>query len=161
MPVALLIAFVLVPLAEIYVISRVGHVLGLPWTLGLLLLISVVGAALVKREGLRTWHALRSAMSAGQMPAKALADAALVLVGGVLLLTPGFLTDLVGVALVLPPTRAVVRRLLTTFALRRALGGGAARRRGSSSGTTGSSAQGHIIEGIVLPDHDTTKPRPG
>ena len=177
MPVALLLCFVLVPLAEIYVISQIGHLLGLPVTLGMLLLISGVGAVVVEREGLRTWRALRGALASGQMPARALADGALVLCGGVLLLTPGFLTDVVGLLLVLPPTRAVCRRLLTTLAVRQALRGSgrrSGRRRRPSAGTAGSTrwapsrpAEGMIIEGQVLPDRnpeefrarDATEPR--
>lgn len=157
MPIALLLSFILVPLAELYVISRVGSVLGLPATLGVLLLVSVLGAALVKREGLRTWRALRSTMGSGEMPARELANAALVLVGGVLLLTPGFLTDILGLLLVLPPTRAVARRMLTTLALRQARP--RARRSRRTTGPTGSGRAsgwqagrpaGRIIEGEVV-----------
>lgn len=159
MPAALFAAFVLVPLAELYVIARVGQALGFPVTLGVLLLVSVLGAALVKREGVRTWLALRTSFGTGQMPTRALSDAALVLVGGVLLLTPGFLTDLAGLFLVLPPTRAVARRLLTAFAVRRALRPTGRRDRPSGPPRRGS---GQIIEGQVL-DHDTerdaTEPR--
>jgi UPF0716 protein FxsA len=122
-PVVLLLAFVLVPLAEIYVIYRVGSVLGLPLTLAVLLLVSMLGAALVKREGLRAWRALRLAMVSGTPPTRELADGGLILLGGGLLLTPGFLTDAVGLLLVLPPTRAVARRMVTTYAVRRALRG--------------------------------------
>jgi UPF0716 protein FxsA len=117
----LLLAFVLVPLAEIYVIYLVGSVLGLPLTLAVLLLVSMLGAALVKREGLRAWRALRLAMVSGTAPTRELADGGLILLGGGLLLTPGFLTDAVGLLLVLPPTRAVARRMLTTYPVRQAL----------------------------------------
>lgn len=170
MPVALVLGFILVPLAELYVISRVGRELGLPLTLAVLLLVSVAGAWLVKREGRRTWQALRLAMGSRQLPTRELSDAALVLIGGVLLLTPGFLTDVVGLALVLPPTRAVARRVLTTFAVRRALrsaGGSTARTRRtaarpSAASGTGSrpQARGVVIEGEVVPDPGATEPNP-
>lgn len=158
MPLVLLLAFVLLPLAEIYLISLVGHVFGLPLTLGALLLISVLGAAVVKREGLRTWRALRAALASGQLPARPLADGALVLIGGALLLTPGFLTDAVGALLVFPGSRSVARRLLTGYAMRRALGeSGSSRRagrRGSASSPTGAHGrrpgEGVVLEGQVI-----------
>lgn len=152
-PAVLLLCFVLIPTLEIYVISRVGHLLGLPLTLGVLLMVSVVGAALVKREGLRAWQALRAAVTAGQLPTRHLADAALVLVGGVLLLTPGFVTDAAGLLLVLPATRAVARRLLTAFFLRRALGTRTRRaRRRSGERPPARIIEGQVIERPARPD---------
>ncbi|MGI8699558.1 MAG: FxsA family protein [Mycobacteriales bacterium] len=115
----LLVVFILVPLVEIYVISRVGHLIGLPLTLGVLLLVSVLGAVVVKREGVRAWRNVRAATGHGRMPAREMVDGALVLVGGVLLLTPGFLTDALGFALVLPVTRPIARRLLMSLVLGR------------------------------------------
>ncbi len=117
----LLVVFLVVPLLEIYLISRVGHLIGLPLTLGVLLAVSILGAIVVKREGVRAWGNLRRAVPSGRMPTREMADGALVLVGGVLLLTPGFLTDAVGFLFVLPATRPLVRRLLTTLVLRRFL----------------------------------------
>lgn len=117
----LLVLFLVVPLVEIYLISRVGHLIGLPLTLGVLLAVSVLGAVVVKREGVRAWGNLREAVTSGRMPTREMADGALVLVGGVLLLTPGFLTDAVGFLFVLPASRPLVRRLLTTLVLRRFL----------------------------------------
>lgn len=157
MPVLLLLAFILVPLAELYVISRVAHLVGLPLTLGVLLVVSVVGATVVKREGLRTWRTLQAALRSGRMPPRALSDAALVLIGGVLLLTPGFLTDAAGLLLVLPPTRAVARRLLTTLVLRRVV----SRSRQRSAGRPRGGAQGMVIDGEVITDEDAKNPRSG
>lgn len=108
----LLLAFVVVPLVELAVIGQVSGWLGLPWTLVLLLVDSLVGAVLVKREGARTWVAFRTALSEARWPGDEVAQGALVLVGGALLLTPGFVTDAVGLAAVVPPTRAVLSRLL-------------------------------------------------
>ncbi len=86
----------LVPILEIAAIIAVGKVIGGWQTLVLLVLESLLGAWLVRREGARAWAALTTALNTGRMPSRQLADAALVLVGGTLLLTPGFLTDIVG-----------------------------------------------------------------
>ena len=115
----LVAAFVLVPLVEIWVILQVGQLVGPWWTIALLVLDSVVGAWLIKREGGRAWQALRQALQGGRMPAKELADGALILVGGTLMLSPGFVTDAFGIVLILPFTRPVARRLLTTVVERR------------------------------------------
>ncbi|MEO5654333.1 MAG: FxsA family protein [Marmoricola sp.] len=117
------IAFVLVPLIEIYAIIQVGQVIGAGWTIALLVADSIVGAWLVKREGGRAWRALRTALQERRMPAGELADGVLILVGGTLMLTPGFVTDILGVLCVLPLTRPVGRRLLSGFISRRLLTG--------------------------------------
>lgn len=117
----LVTAFVAMPLLEIYVIVQVGQVIGAWWTILLLVADSAFGAWLVRREGARAWRALREAMGSGRMPARELADGALVLVGGTLMLTPGFVTDALGILMILPPTRPVFRRLLGTLVARRAL----------------------------------------
>ncbi|MDP9442817.1 MAG: FxsA family protein [Actinomycetota bacterium] len=126
----LALAFLVTPLLEIYVIVQVGQVIGAAWTVALLLAESLLGAWIVKREGRRAWAALRTALHTGRMPGSELADAALVLVGGTLLLTPGFVTDVVGFFVVLPPTRPVARRLLTTLVTRRLVRVGPHRRTG-------------------------------
>jgi len=105
--------------AEIAVIVAVGQVIGGWQTIALLLFESALGAYLVKREGRRSWHALQEALNTGQMPGRELADAALVLIGGTLLLTPGFLTDIVGFLFILPFTRPVTRRWLQRVVERR------------------------------------------
>jgi UPF0716 protein FxsA len=117
----LLLAFVLVPLAEIFVLIQVGQVIGAWWTIVLLVLDSVLGAWLIRREGRRAWRALSTALSSGRMPGAELADGALILIGGTLMLTPGFVTDVVGGLLVLPFTRPVARRLLAQVVTRRLL----------------------------------------
>ena len=104
--------FIVIPLIEIAVIIQVGQWLGVVNTIGLLLLISVVGAWLVKRQGLGVWRRIRDQQQAGQVPAAAVFDGALILVAGVLLLFPGFVTDAFGLLLLLPPVRAGVRALL-------------------------------------------------
>jgi UPF0716 protein FxsA len=115
----LVLAFVVLPLVELYVIVQVGHAVGVLPTIGLLLAVSFVGAWLVKREGVRTWRAFRLALSEGRVPTRETADGALVILGGALLLAPGFVTDVLGALCVLPPTRALVRRLLVAVGGRR------------------------------------------
>ena len=111
--------FVVVPLAEIYLLIQVGQVIGGWWTVLLLLGTGLLGGILVKREGAKTWRALTEALSAHRMPARELADGALVLVGGTLLLTPGLLTDVAGAFCILPFTRPLARHGLTRVVTRR------------------------------------------
>jgi UPF0716 protein FxsA len=120
MSAALLVAFLVVPIVEIYVIIQVGQAIGALPTVVLLVLESALGAWIVRREGARAWRSLRGAIGSGRLPSRELADAALVLVGGVLLLTPGFVTDVFGFFFVLPPTRPLARRLLFALIARRA-----------------------------------------
>jgi len=115
----LVVAFIVVPLVEIYVLIQVGQVIGVWWTILLLVADSILGTWLIRREGGRAWRALQAALSSGRMPAKELADGALILIGGTLMLAPGFVTDAVGILLILPLTRPVARRLLTTVVARR------------------------------------------
>lgn len=112
-----------VPILEIAAIIAVGKVIGGWQTLVLLVLESLLGAWLVRREGARAWAALTTALNTGRMPSRQLADAALVLVGGTLLLTPGFLTDIVGFFFILPMTRPLARRALEAVVARKLLGG--------------------------------------
>ena len=115
----LAVLFVVVPLVEIYVLIQVGEVIGLWWTILLLVLDSMLGAWLIRHEGGRAWRALTTALQSGRMPARELADGALILIGGTLMLTPGFVTDALGVLLILPFTRPFARRLLTSVVARR------------------------------------------
>jgi UPF0716 protein FxsA len=115
----LAIAFILVPLAELAVIIAVGDFIGLLPTLLLLLVVSVVGAWLAKREGLAAWRRFQRALAEGRVPTVEVADGAMILLAGALLLTPGFLSDVVGILLLLPPTRAMARRLAPRLAVRR------------------------------------------
>lgn len=110
----------LLPVLEILVIIEVGTVIGAWPTVGLLVVISVIGAWLMRREGRRAWQALREAAELGRLPDRELADTPFVMLGGVLLLIPGFITDLFGVLLILPFTRPLARRLGHGYAARRA-----------------------------------------
>ena len=121
MPAVVLIAlFVAFPILEIYVIIQVGSQIGVLPTVLLLVAESLLGGWLVKREGRRAWAALRTGLSSGRMPGTELTDAALVLVGGTLLLTPGFVTDVFSFFFVLPFTRPLARRAVTAVIARRA-----------------------------------------
>jgi UPF0716 protein FxsA len=147
----LAVALLVVPILEIAVIVEVGRAIGGWPTFILLVLESALGAWLVRREGGRAWRALRQALTTGRMPAGELADAALVLVGGTLLLTPGFVTDVAGFFFVLPVTRPVARRLLTGLVERRLLGAtpwGAAWSRDDV--VRGEVIDGEVIDGEVV-----------
>jgi UPF0716 protein FxsA len=110
----LFIMLLVVPIAELYVIVQVGDVIGLPLTLLLLIAVSVLGSVLLKREGAATYFRARDVLARGGIPSKELTDGFLILLGGALLLTPGFLTDIVGLTLILPITRAPSKRFFTT-----------------------------------------------
>ena len=98
----LALLFVVVPVIEIYLLIQVGQVIGPWWTILLLIGSGVAGSYLVKLEGGRALRALQQALAERRMPARELADGALILIGGTLLLTPGFLSDIVGAFCILP-----------------------------------------------------------
>lgn len=108
----LIILFIVVPILELYVIVQVGQWIGLVPTLALLLADAVLGSLLLKHQGRGAWRRFNEALAARRFPGKEVADGLLIVIGGTLLLTPGFLTDLVGLFLLIPPTRAIARRLL-------------------------------------------------
>jgi Protein affecting phage T7 exclusion by the F plasmid len=108
----ILALFIVVPMVEIYVIVQVGHAIGALDTIGLLILVSVVGAWLTKHEGFIVLRRLRAQLDAGKAPTGELVDGVLVLCAGVLMMTPGFVTDAIGLLVLFPPTRAVLRRYL-------------------------------------------------
>ena len=111
-----------VPLLEIIVLIQVGQAIGPWWTILLLIADSIFGSWLIKREGGRAWQALRTALEQGRMPHKELADGILILVGGTLMLTPGFVSDFFGVLCILPFTRPIGRRFLAGLISRRLVG---------------------------------------
>ena len=108
----LVLLFIVVPIAELYVIIQLGHVFGVVNTLGLLVLISFAGAWLMKREGLSTLRRAQRQVDAGVVPGRELVDGALILLAGALLVAPGFTTDAVGMLQLLPPVRAGVRAMV-------------------------------------------------
>jgi UPF0716 protein FxsA len=121
-PLLLLVLFVVVPAIEIYVLIQVGQAIGALPTVALLAADAVLGTWLLKREGRKAWTAFRQALEARRVPGKEVADGALVVLGGAFLITPGFVTDVLGVLCLLPPTRALLRRLLTGVVTARLIG---------------------------------------
>ena len=109
---------IVVGVVEVSVIIQVGQWIGFLNTVGLLLLVSLVGAWLVKRQGLGVVARIRQQRSAGRLPAAEVFDGALILVAGVLLVIPGFVTDAIGLLLLVPPIRAVARRFMSRRVLR-------------------------------------------
>src|SRR5436305_5155383 len=108
----LLIVFILVPIAELYVIIQVGEAIGVLPTIALLIADSVLGSLLLRGQGRAAWRRFNATLATGRPPAREVLDGALIIFGGALLLTPGFLSDILGVLLLLPPTRALFRGVL-------------------------------------------------
>lgn len=98
--------------AVLPILIEVGQAIGVGWTVVLLVADAVLGSLLARSQGRAAWRRFNAALQAGRPPAREVLDGVLVLFGGALLLTPGFLTDVLGLVLLLPPTRAVVRAVL-------------------------------------------------
>ena len=116
---AVLALFIIVPLAELYVILQVGEAIGAPATIALLAADSILGWLLMRSQGRTVWRRFQAAMAEGRVPHREVLDGVLVIFGGAFLLTPGFITDIVGFLCLLPPTRALIRRGLMRGAGRR------------------------------------------
>ena len=113
MPIPLLVAiFIAVPIAELYLIYTIGDTIGVLPTLLLLAVDSVLGSLLLRSQGRAVWRRFNETMAAGRVPHQELQHGIAVIFGGALLVTPGFLSDVVGLLLLLPPTRAVILRLV-------------------------------------------------
>jgi UPF0716 protein FxsA len=108
----LVLLFIGVSIAEIYVLIQVGQAIGALPTIGLLILDSILGSALLRSQGRAVWRRFNAALAERRPPTREVADGALVITGGALLISPGFITDIAGVLLLVPPTRGVVRRAL-------------------------------------------------
>ena len=108
----LVVLFVLVPIVELAVIIQVGQALGVIETLLLMVVVSAAGAWLVKREGIGVWRRAQQQLETGVVPGLELVDGTLIMLAGALLLTPGFVSDCLGILLLLPPVRAGLRRLV-------------------------------------------------
>jgi UPF0716 protein FxsA len=107
----LVLLFIAVPIVEIYVIIQVGQAIGALWTIALLVADSILGSMLMRSQGRAAWRRFNEAVAVGRVPAREVFDGVLVIFGGALLLTPGFVTDIFGAAFLLPPSRALIRRL--------------------------------------------------
>ncbi len=114
----LILLFIVLPIAELYLIIEVGGAIGIWPTLALLLLDSLLGAMLLASQGRVAWRRFNEALASARVPAKEVYDGAAIIFGGALLLTPGFITDIFGFFLLIPPTRAMFRRFLLAVARR-------------------------------------------
>ena len=112
MPLLLIVLFIVVPIAELALLIQVGSWIGFWPTLALLVLDAVLGSMLMRSQGRAAWRRVNAAIAEGRAPAREALDGVLVIFGGALLLTPGFITDIFGLLFLLPPTRVLVRRLI-------------------------------------------------
>jgi UPF0716 protein FxsA len=115
----LVVIFIIVPLAELYVIIQVGDAIGLLPTLVLLLADAVLGSMLLRHQGRAAWIQFNRALAENRLPHKEVFDGILIILGGALLVTPGFITDIFGLVLLIPPTRAIVRGISSRIVRRR------------------------------------------
>jgi UPF0716 protein FxsA len=127
----LVLLFVVVPLVELYVIIQVGQAIGAVPTIAILLADSLLGSMLMRSQGRAVWRRFNEALAAGRPPAREVLDGGLVILGGAFLLTPGFVTDVFGLVLLLPPSRAVVRSALVRRFSRRLFTRAGSRRDGA------------------------------
>jgi UPF0716 protein FxsA len=124
----LVILFIVVPIAELYVIIKVGEWIGVLPTIAILLADALLGSLLLRQQGRAVWRRFNEAIAAGRFPGREAADGVMVAVGGTLLLTPGFISDVAGLLLLIPPTRALIRGGLIGFLGRRIMPIGIIRR---------------------------------
>ena len=131
----LVLLFIVVPIAELAVLIQVGQEIGVWWTIAILIADAIVGSILMRAQGRAAWRRFNEAMYAGRVPAREVLDGALVMFGGLLMLTPGFITDILGFLLLIPPTRAAVRAVLVRRLAQRMTVSGTARRDDVVEGT--------------------------
>jgi UPF0716 protein FxsA len=117
--VLLIVLFIVVPIAELYVIIQVGELIGVLPTLALLLADAVLGSLLLRHQGRGAWRRFNTALAERRFPGREVVDGLLIVVGATLLVAPGFLTDIVGALLLIPPTRAIARALLRRYTVGR------------------------------------------
>jgi len=102
--------FIVIPLVELYLLLRVGSLIGTGPTVGIVIVTGIAGGLMARRQGFAVWRRIQENLNRGALPTEPLVDGLFVLAGGLLLLTPGLLTDAVGFLALLPPTRAVLKR---------------------------------------------------
>jgi UPF0716 protein FxsA len=152
MPLLLILIFIVVPIAELALLIQVGQLIGVWWTIALLFADAIIGSMLLRSQTRSAWRRFNEALGAGRVPHKEVVDGVLVIFGGVLLLTPGFITDIFGLLFLFPPTRVLLRGLL----VRR----GALRVVGAMPGATSPpNGRPHDIEGTAIDvDSDSLDP---
>ena len=111
----LVLLFIVVPIVELYVIIQIGSLIGVWPTIALLLADALLGSLLLRHQGRGAWRRFNQALAERRFPGREVADGLLIAIGGTLLLTPGFVTDIFGAIFLIPPTRALVRRLLRGY----------------------------------------------
>ena len=111
----LVVLFIVVPIVELYVIIQIGSLIGVLPTLALLLADALLGSLLLRHQGRGAWRRFNAAIAERRFPGREVADGLMIAIGGTLLLTPGFVTDIFGLILLVPPTRAIVRRVLRAY----------------------------------------------
>lgn len=115
----LVVLFIVVPILELWLIIEIGGLIGIVPTLALLLADALLGSLLLRHQGRGAWRRFNQALAERRFPAREVADGLMIAIGGTLLLTPGFITDIFGLLLLIPPTRAIARGLLRRFAAHR------------------------------------------
>ena len=138
--VILLLLFIGLPMVEIYVLIQVGHQIGALWTIALLIAVAAFGSALLRLQGLATLANVRAAMARGELPTEAILEGLVLLVAGVLMVTPGFVTDIAGLLCLLPPLRRAIARALGAGLMMRV------QRAPGSNGGAGAPSQ-EVLEG--------------
>jgi UPF0716 protein FxsA len=143
----LVLLFIVVPILELWLIIEIGGAIGVVPTIALLLADALLGSLLLRHQGRGAWQRFNTALAERRFPGKEVADGLLIAIGGTLLLAPGFITDIVGIFFLVPPTRAIVRRLLKGLVGRRlvVMGGPAGAAYGAAS--AGSRAYGYARPG--------------
>ncbi|HEY2716630.1 MAG TPA: FxsA family protein [Solirubrobacterales bacterium] len=138
----LVLLFIVLPIAEIYVIIQVGQLIGVWPTVALLVLDAVGGSMLLKHQGRGAWRRFNEALAQRRFPGREVVDGVLIVIGGTLLVTPGFITDVFGIFFLLPPTRALARAVLRRFTVGRIAVVGSAGSGGFGWGGPGGSGPG-------------------
>lgn len=138
--VILLLLFIGLPMVEIYVLIQVGHQIGALWTIALLIAVAALGSALLRLQGLATLANVRAALARGELPTEAILEGLVLLVAGVLMVTPGFVTDIAGLLCLLPPLRRAIARALGAGLMMRV------QRAPGSNGGAGAPSQ-EVLEG--------------
>ena len=147
MALVLVLLFIVIPIAELAILIQVGQLIGVWWTIALLIADAVLGAMLARSQGRAVWRRFNTALQAGRPPAREVLDGTLVLFGGALLLAPGFLTDILGIVLLLPPTRALVRAVLVRRFMGRMV---ASMSRGAGGTASPRARQQYDVEGTAV-----------
>lgn len=142
----LLIAFLAVPILEIYLLFQVGGIIGVGWTILIVIGTAILGASLLRQQGLATWTRLNQSLAQGQLPPTILVEGILLLLSGAFLLTPGFFTDAIGFLFLTPP----VRKTFAAYLLRRGMFMASSRMQSTHSSHTHAQSESHPKQNNVI-----------